>query len=171
MTRKVLSYVRAAVSVASGLIAASVSSSCGSSARPRHGPLAGAADTVAAAFRVACNGPDACFGYRGAELGFFETMPTGVVKFVAQRSGMMTGRAADSVARHLRDSVARHYGSGIPCPPTISDLEERQWLHDGRQVVIVVEKGLGGDSGVVTIVQRGAPRRCGVRGEEPELFM
>jgi hypothetical protein len=168
MTQKALSFARIAILTATGLIAVSALSSCGSSARPRRGALAGAADTVAAAFHVQCNGPDACFGYRGSELGFFETTQAGDVKFVARRS-TMSRRGADSLARHLRDSLAREYGGGAACPASISTREERQWLNDGRQVAIVVETGSAGDSGEVTIIERSTPTRCGVL-EEPELF-
>jgi hypothetical protein len=167
MTRKALSFVRIAIFVAAGLVAVSVSS-CGSSARPRRGHLAAAADTVAAVFGVQCNGPDACFGYRGGELGFFETTPSGEVKFVARRS-RLTRRAADSLAHHLRDSLARLYGGGAPCPATISTREERQWLSDGRQVAIVMETGPGRGTAEVTLVQRSTPTQCGVL-EEPERF-
>jgi hypothetical protein len=159
--------VRIAIRVAVGLIAVGASS-CGSSARPRRGPLAGAADSVATAFSVQCNGPDACFGYRGGELGFFETTQSGDVKFVARRS-KMTHRAADSLAVHLRDSLDRQYGAGAACAFSISTREERQWLHDGRQVVVVVETGVTSDGAEVTLIQRSTPKQCGVL-EEPELF-
>jgi hypothetical protein len=163
-----MSLVRIAIVVVAGLIAVSASSSCGSSARPRRGPLAGAADTVVAAFDIQCNGPDACFGYRGGELGFFETTQSGDVKFVARRS-TVTRRAADSLARQLRDSLTRQYGVGTACPTSVSTREERQWLNDGRQVVIVMETGSVGDRAEVTLIQRSTPTRCGVL-EEPERF-
>jgi hypothetical protein len=123
---------------------------------------------VATAFSVQCNGPDACFGYRGGELGFFETTQSGDVKFVARRS-KMTHRAADSLAVHLRDSLDRQYGAGAACASSISTREERQWLHDGRQVVVVVETGVTSDGAEVTLIQRSTPKQCGVL-EEPELF-
>jgi len=123
---------------------------------------------VAAAFSVECNGPDACFGYRGGELGFFETTQSGDVKFVARRS-RMARRAADSLAVHLRDSLDRQYGSGVPCASSISTRDERQWLHDGRQVVVVVETGVTSDGAEVTLIQRSTPKQCGVL-EEPERF-
>ena len=154
--------------LATGLIVVSACSSCGNSARPRRGPLAAAADSVAAAFSVQCNGPDACFGYRGGELGFFETTQSGDVKFVARRS-RMTHSAADSLAVHLRDSLDHQYGAGTACASSTGKREERQWLHDGRQVVVVMEMGGTSDGAEVTLIQRSTPKQCGVL-EEPERF-
>lgn len=168
MTPKASSSVRLAILIATELIAVSAASSCGSSARPRRGPLAGAADNVAAVFGVVCNGPDACFGYHGGELGYFETTQSGDVTFVARRS-RVTRRAADSLARRLRDSLAREYGDGASCPASSSTREERQWRNDGRQVIIVVETGFASDSAEVTIGERLTPTRCGVL-EELKLF-
>jgi hypothetical protein len=146
---------------------------CSSQPGPRTGALAPAADSVADAVqRLECNGPYACFGYRGDTIQYFETARnSGVVQFVAyevprSRANLVAG--FDSLTA-LFTAVQ---GKPTSCPQTDRSayFEERQWESSGSQLVLfAVDAAPKVSRPFLQIVRRAAPKSCGER-ERPALF-
>ena len=156
-----------ALLIAAGIVA------CSSQPGPRTGALAPAADSVASAVQnLECNGPYACFGYRGDTLQYFETdRQSGVVQFVAydlprSREALTTG--FDSLTALFTSQL----GGGTQCPRTERSryYDERQWRSNQQQVVVfAVDAGLNAAAPFLQIVRRLEAKPCGER-ENPALF-
>jgi hypothetical protein len=145
------------------------------SSRPglRTGTLATAADSVAQAVQsLECNGPYACFGYRGDTVQYFETdRESGVVQFIAyqlprSRAGLAAG--FDSLASLFKAQL----GEGTPCPQTERSAYfiERQWGSYGQHVALfAVDAAPNASQPFLQIVRRVKAKPCGER-ENPAFF-
>jgi choline dehydrogenase-like flavoprotein len=128
---------------------------------PRHGALAGAADSVAAVGRLACRNPRQCFTHAGDTTLFYESDDRGEVSVVGREWPVDSARLLPAYDAAVA-AVERELGPGDEC--LAPHGPGRRW-RDGTLHVALDQRGAR-----LTFSRRLRPLPCG-QLDEPARWL